>query len=484
MAPQNIELKTPANRLVIGDVGSGKTLVALMSLLSFLESFYKQNQADNIPYQIDVAFMAPTEVLAAQHYQKLQELIQTLDLNWLDSFLVTNKNRFFNNQNITKKGIEKYLENTLDYTNSSVAEIFRSPSPTSLKSESPTKTEKTTEKESKFDPKPRLTIWIGTQALLFLNKLNPALVITDEQHRFGVKQRQLLTNSSNQLEANLEQNFVYSSHFVSMTATPIPRTLALTVYGDLKASYVKKIATRTPIQTKIIEHKDFESRVLPVLKSKIELGQKVYVICPSIEADESGNPESQDLWTLADAKKMLQKYFKEEMISSLHGKLATKHDILEEFKNNPDQQILISTTVIEVGVDVWNATVMLILNPERFGLAQLHQIRGRIGRNDLPENFCFLLIDESHTAFLPRLRYLCQSTDGFEIAQEDLRLRGQGDLFGTTQSGQGEELTGLELDQYQIIRKTVDALNMVEIQTDFPKLAKYLEIEANQVWGE
>ena len=455
------QLKTPANRLIIGDVGSGKTLVALMSLLSFLESFYKQNQNDDLLYQIDVAFMAPTEVLATQHYQKLQELTQTLELDWLDTFLVTNKNRIQNNQKTTKKSIERYLENSSDYTNSPVAATTASPSPA---------------------PKPRLAIWIGTQALLFLNKLNPALVVADEQHRFGVKQRQLLTNT-NSLNQE-DQDFVYTSHFISMTATPIPRTLALTVYGDLKASYVKKIATRIPIQTQIVEHKDFETRVLPVLKAKIEQGQKVYVICPSIEADESGAPESQDLWALADAKNMLLKYFKESMISSLHGKLSTKHDILEEFKNNPIQQILISTTVIEVGVDVSSATIMLILNPERFGLAQLHQIRGRIGRNDLAENFCFLLIDQPHTAFLPRLKYLCHSNDGFEIAQEDLRLRGQGDIYGTTQSGQGDDLIGLDPDQYSVIRKTVDTLNMRQIDNDFPGLAKYLKNEANQVWGE
>ena len=331
------QLKTPANRLIIGDVGSGKTLVAMMSLLSFLESFYKQNQNDDLPYQIDVAFMAPTEVLATQHYQKLQELVQTLNLDWLDTFLVTNKNRIQNNQKSTKKGIEKYLENTLDYTNLPVATTTVSPSPSiSHKSKSskqqatqntstPSLNINTSVKSPQPQTKPRLAIWIGTQALLFLNKLNPALVVADEQHRFGVKQRQLLTNANSYNQEN--QDFVYTSHFVSMTATPIPRTLALTVYGDLKASYVKKIATRIPIQTQIVEHKDFETRVLPVLQAKIEQGQKAYVICPSIEADESGAPESQDLWALADAKNMLLKYFKEDMISSLHGKLSTKHDI-------------------------------------------------------------------------------------------------------------------------------------------------------------
>jgi len=468
----------PANRLIIGDVGSGKTLVAIMSLLSYLESFYHQSQSDGRAYQVDVAFMAPTEVLAAQHYFKIQELLPPLELDWLDVFLVTNKNRYFNGQKVSKKQIDKYLEDSLDFT------FFDKTA--DLKPDQKPKTDKTSKKTAPELPsKPRLCIWIGTQALLFLEKLNPAMVVTDEQHRFGVKQRQTLSSLTKPNSNTLNQTATtLAAHYVSMTATPIPRTLALTVYGDLQTSYVKKIATRSPIITKIIEQKDFEQKILPILQEKLSLGQKMYIICPLIENEDSSDPATENLWTLLKAKNLLSKYFKEEIITSLHGKLTTKHDILNEFKTNPLLQILIATTVIEVGVDVADATIMLILNPERFGLAQLHQIRGRIGRNDLPQNFCFLLIDEPHTAFLPRLRYLCQSNDGFEIAQEDLRLRGQGDLFGTTQSGQNEDLIGLSVEQYTAIRKTVDLINMGSVASDFPLLDQYLVTESNQVWGE
>ncbi len=480
----SLETRQPANRLIIGDVGSGKTLVAIMSLLSYLESFYQQSLKTGLPYQVDVAFMAPTEVLAAQHYFKIQELLPKLKLDWLDVFLVTNKNRYQNGQKISKKVIEKYLENSLDYT-------FYDKTPSS-KTQQKSKTSKAikseTDQADTISTKPRLCIWIGTQALLFLDKLNPAMVVTDEQHRFGVKQRQNLSTATNSNQLNqvtLSQTQLnFAAHYVSMTATPIPRTLALTVYGDLQTSYVKKIATRSPIETKIVEHADFEQKVVPILKQKLAAGQKMYVICPLIESDDSSDPSIQDLWTLLKAKNLLTKYFKEDIISSLHGKLSTKYDILEEFKNDKNLQILISTTVIEVGVDVAEATTMLILNPERFGLSQLHQIRGRIGRNDLPENFCFLLIDEARTAFLPRLRYLCQSNDGFEIAQEDLRLRGQGDLFGTTQSGQTDDLIGLNVEQYTAIRKTVDQINMTSVASDFPLLNQYLIAGANKVWGE
>jgi ATP-dependent DNA helicase RecG len=433
MKTQKIETGTPANRLIIGDVGSGKTLVALMSLLAFLESYHSQK----LEKPITVALMAPTEVLASQHYQKLLELSKTLELDWLDSLFISNKQKLLNNQKLTTKKVEEYLHS------------------------------------------PKLSFWVGTHALLFLKGFEPAMVITDEQHRFGVRQRQNLSNTTTK-----ENNQNLLAHYISMTATPIPRTLALTVYGDLKASYVKKIETRIPIKTAIVELENFENRVLPTIKAKLEIGQKMFVICPSIEADEDNPAQKDELWTLKSAKEMLEKYFDSSIISSLHGKLSTKNQILEDFKNSDTQQILISTTVIEVGVDVHEASIMLIFNPERFGLAQLHQIRGRVGRNDYPDNFCFLLADTKNILFLPRLKFLCSSNDGFTIAQEDLRLRGQGDIYGTTQSGQAEDLTGLDLKQYSKIRHIVDQIDFEKVQTEYPKLEKYLIAASNEVWGE
>ena len=210
----------------------------------------------------------------------------------------------------------------------------------------------------------------------------------------------------------------------------------------------------------------------------------MFVICPSIEADEDNPAQKDELWTLKSAKEMFEKYFDPSIISSLHGKLKSKNQILEDFKNSQTQQILISTTVIEVGVDVHKASIMLIFNPERFGLAQLHQIRGRVGRNDYPDNFCFLLADTKNILFLPRLKFLCSSNDGFAIAQEDLRLRGQGDIYGTTQSGQAEDLTGLDLKQYSKIRHVVDQIDFEKIQKEYPKLQEYLIKASNEVWGE
>jgi len=454
--------KTPANRLIIGDVGSGKTLVALMSLLSYLESFYVLSQKEKINYHIDVAFMAPTEVLANQHYQKLQELILLLKLDWLESFLVTNKVRMQNQTTITKLKLEKYFDKKLDFR------YFAS--------------KDSINKYKKFTTEPRLTLWVGTQALLFLPLLSPALVFTDEQHRFGVRQRQSLVNSS--VEELNQDLLVFTAHYVSMTATPIPRTLALTVYGDLKASYIKKINTRQPIITMIVEMKEFETKVLQILKEKINLGQKIYIVCPSIEAKEDQNEEQQSLWTVTETVKWLAKYFNPEIILSLHGKLNNKHDILSDFKNNKNYQILVSTTVIEVGVDVGTATAMMILNPERFGLSQLHQIRGRIGRNDLGDNICFLIADQPEILYIKRLRFLCTSLDGFEIAQEDLRLRGEGDLFGTTQSGVQDDLLGLESKQYVKIRQLVDSIDYEKIEKNYPRLHKYLGDGIKEVWGE
>lgn len=432
MKTPKIDTGTPANRLIIGDVGSGKTLVALMSLLSYIESYHYQNPEESI----GVALMAPTEVLASQHYQKLQELIQTLELDWLDTLFISNKLKLLNNQKITTKKIEDYLEN------------------------------------------PKFSFWVGTHALLFLKGFEPAMVVTDEQHRFGVRQRQNLSSATIGKAENL------LAHYISMTATPIPRTLALTVYGDLKASYVKKIETRIPIKTTIVEIENFENTVLPTIKAKLAEGQKMFVICPSIEADEDNPAQKDELWTLKSAQIMMEKYFDASLISSLHGRLAAKNQILEDFKNSETQQILISTTVIEVGVDVHQASIILIFNPERFGLAQLHQIRGRVGRNVYPDNFCFLLADTKNILFLPRLKFLCSSNDGFAIAQEDLRLRGQGDIYGTTQSGQTEDLTGLDLKQYSKIRHIVDQVNFEKIQKECPKLEKYLIEASQEVWGE
>ncbi|GAB4149526.1 MAG: hypothetical protein OHK0017_13690 [Patescibacteria group bacterium] len=430
----NYQLTKPANRMVIGDVGSGKTMVAFMSMLSYLESAYQNHHELSSKKSWITAMMVPTEVLATQHYQGLLKLKQTLELDWLNVCLLTNKQKLINGHKLTPKEFQKQ---TNELTQNGYS------------------------------------CWVGTQALLFKSDLIPDLIFTDEQHRFGVRQRQAMADAQQDL----------SAHFISMTATPIPRTLALTVYGDLDVSFVQRINSRKPISTSLVQLSEFEQIILPVLQAQLSAGRKVFVICPAIETKEEGDEED-NLWTLDKAEVFLRKLLPAVGTLKIHGRQKEKDEFLTKFRDDNSVQILISTTVVEVGVDVSEATVMLILNPERFGLAQLHQIRGRVGRNDYEQNFCFLITDEEAGKFIPRLQFLCKSQDGFEIAQEDLRLRGQGDLYGVAQSGAGSDMLGLEMDEYQQIREAINQIDFQNLEKDLPDLNIYLKQSADQVWGE
>lgn len=343
----------PMNRLIEGDVGSGKTVVALLAAQNVLEAGYQ------------VALMAPTEILAQQHYLTA---IKILPVNFQNNIaLLTSSQKIAN-------------------ANSS--------------------------------------LFIGTHALIQekLKFKNLALVIVDEQHRFGVKQRQAIKDKNPGVQV---------PHLLSMTATPIPRTLALTLYGDLDISIIKtKPVGRQAVKTYLVPEKKRQD-AYNFIKEKIALDQQVFVICPLIDESDKLGVKS----VAQEYKKLNEEIFPDLEIRFLHGKLKSeeKEKIMADFKANKFP-ILVATSVIEVGVDIPNATVMFIESAERFGLSQLHQFRGRIGRNNL-ESFCLLFTTDSSQQNTERLKALTKTSDGFELAELDLKLRGAGEVFGTRQTG-------------------------------------------------
>ncbi len=350
---------TPMSRLLQGDVGSGKTIIAIASLLIELE---KEQQG---------ALMVPTEVLASQHYKNL--------IKFLNPLLVSVELLTGNTPQKKRKEILTNLKNGM------------------------------------------VDILVGTHALfedkVVFNSLG--MVVIDEQHRFGVTQRNRLLNKGD------------NTNLLSMTATPIPRTLALSLYGDLDISQITELPPgRVPITTKIISEEELNKLFIRV-ENEIDNGKQAYVILPLIEDSEIMN--------LSSAKKIF-KYLSEEIflknkVGLLHGKLNSeeKNNVINSFVNN-EVNILVSTTVIEVGIDVPNASIMIIYNSERFGLSQLHQLRGRVGRGR-HKSFCYLVTSENNGLENKRLRVLEKSNDGFYIAEKDLELRGPGQLLGYKQSG-------------------------------------------------
>ena len=343
------------NRLILGDVGSGKTIVAFIALYMNYITGYQG------------VMMAPTEILAKQHYENMINLFKNFDLK-----------------------MELLTSSTLKKTRSDIIKRLASGD---------------------------VDVLIGTHSVLNDEIIfkNLGLVVTDEQHRFGVNQRNML-----QKKGKL-------SDVLYLSATPIPRTLALTLFGDMDITEIKsKPSNRKPIETKLFKNKDIKD-VLFMMLDEIKKGHQIYVVAPLIEDENETGME-----TVKELKNKIDTAFNHKIpIDILHGKLKNKdkEEIMNNFKLNKTK-ILISTTVIEVGVDVKNATMMVIFNAERFGLATLHQLRGRIGRNDL-ESKCILISDYD----TPRLKILEESNDGFYISEKDFELRGSGDLFGVKQSG-------------------------------------------------
>ncbi len=349
------------NRLVQGDVGSGKTIIAILALLMTAANGYQG------------ALMAPTEVLARQHFEKMTQMAKTYDLPFVPVLLVGS---------MTAKEKRDCCERIA----MGMANVV-----------------------------------IGTHALIQerITYRNLALVVTDEQHRFGVRQREALA------EKGLDP------HVLVMSATPIPRTLAMILYGDLHISVINELpSNRLPIKNCVVGH-SYRKTAYQFMQKEIANGRQVYIICPMVEAGEMEGLEN-----VTDYAGKLKTAFPADVqISSLHGRMkpAEKTRIMEAFARG-DIDILVSTTVIEVGIDVPNATVILIENAERYGLAQLHQLRGRVGRGK-EQSYCIFVSASTQKDTLERLSVLNKSNDGFYIAGEDLKLRGPGDLFGVRQSG-------------------------------------------------
>ena len=353
--------ETVMNRLVQGDVGSGKTVIALLALLSAVESGYQG------------ALMAPTEVLARQHAESIRELLSGLSMDVCVELLTGSMT--------AKEKREAYAR-----IESGEARII-----------------------------------LGTHALI-QEKVSFArlgLVVTDEQHRFGVRQRETLASKG------------LHPHVLVMSATPIPRTLAIIIYGDLDISVIDELpANRLPIKNCVVDE-SYRPKAYRFIEREVAAGRQVYIICPMVEE----NPEI-EIENVVDYTEKLQKELAPGIaIEYLHGKMkaAEKNDIMERFAAG-EIQVLVSTTVIEVGVNVPNATVMMVENAERFGLAQLHQLRGRVGRGK-HQSYCIFVSGSDSKDTKKRLEILNKSNDGFYIASEDLKLRGPGDLFGIRQSG-------------------------------------------------
>lgn len=356
----DMESDNVMNRLIQGDVGSGKTIVATLVLALAVLNGYQG------------ALMAPTEILARQHYISLSDTLSPFDINV--GLLVGS---------LTKKQKEKVLDNV---------------------------------KNREID------ILIGTHALIEDNVEfdNLGIVVTDEQHRFGVRQRAKLSTKGN------------NPDILVMTATPIPRTLALILYGDLDISIIDELPPgRQPIDTKAFEAKQRDFIYTNFIRDEIDKGRQVYVVCPLVEESEAIEAKAAE--DLKDELK--QKYFSDLNVEVLHGKMkpSLKDQIMNDFKENKIQ-ILVSTTVIEVGVNVPNATLMIIENAERFGLAQLHQLRGRVGRGS-HKSHCILIYSSKTNICKERMEIMEQTNDGFKISEKDLEIRGPGEFFGTRQHG-------------------------------------------------
>ena len=353
--------KKVMQRLVQGDVGSGKTIIAFLSMLDAAQAGYQS------------ALMAPTEVLAMQHYQNFTELCEKHGLH-IPVVLLTGS--------LTAKEKRRAYERMQLYHNAMI---------------------------------------VGTHALIQERAVydNLALVVTDEQHRFGVKQRESLFLKGAQ------------PHVLVMSATPIPRTLAIILYGDLDISVIDEVpAKRLPIKSCVVG-KNSRKTSYDFLRKEIAKGHQAYVICPLVE--ESEGLEAENVTDYAE--QITQQLPSGIVVESLHGKMKSgrKNLIMEQFAKN-EIQVLVSTTVIEVGVNVPNATVMMIEDAQRFGLAQLHQLRGRVGRGG-DQSYCIMINTTDSEKAKKRLEILNQSNDGFFIAAEDLKLRGPGDFFGIRQSG-------------------------------------------------
>ena len=375
---------TLMSRLVQGDVGSGKTILAFLAMVLTVENGYQ------------AALMVPTEVLANQHFEAFTKLMEEQGITSCHPVLLTGSTTLKEKRRI-------YGEIASGEAN----------------------------------------VIIGTHALIQEKVVyeNLGLVITDEQHRFGVKQREALTTRGN------------APHVLVMSATPIPRTLAIIVYGDLDISIIDELpAMRLPIKNCVVGT-SYRPKAYSFIEKQIRQGRQAYIICPMVEESEGADGEN-----VTDYTQRIREIFPSDItIGMLHGKMKPKekNQIMEQFASG-EIQVLVSTTVVEVGVNVPNATVMMVENAERFGLAQLHQLRGRVGRGEY-QSYCIFMQGNEQEENSKRLEILNKSNDGFFIAGEDLKLRGPGDLFGIRQSGQLEFRIGDIYQDADVLKAASDA---------------------------
>lgn len=399
----DMESKKCMNRLLQGDVGSGKTVVSIIASYKAVKS------------GMQVAIMAPTAILATQHLEEFNKILSKYNIK--SELLISS---------ITKKNKNEILEKL---------------------------------KNGEID------IIIGTHALLeenvIFNKLG--LVVTDEQHRFGVKQREKIISKGTNPDT------------IVMTATPIPRTLALILYADLDISIIDELPpNRKKIDTFAVT-KGLENRVNNFIKKQINEGRQVYVVCPLVEESEEINAKS----VMELAKKYKNDIFREYRVEYLHGKMKTKEKdtIMEKFKKG-DIDILISTTVIEVGVNVPNASIMVVENAERFGLAQLHQLRGRVGRGKY-KSYCILKYQGNSDVIKQRMKIMQDTNDGFVISEKDLELRGSGEFFGTRQHGLPEFKIASIYEDMEMI-KSIQSI-AIKILNEDPELKLEKNIKFKKV---
>lgn len=418
------------NRLLEGDVGSGKTIVAMGASLLVVNSGYQ------------VALMAPTEVLAKQHYQKFKEFLKEFKVKI--GLLTSSERRIFDGElegKISKKALRKILDYSFPL------------------------------------------ILIGTHALIQkdirFSKLG--LVIVDEQHRFGVEQRKKIITQTKNPEI---------PHLLSMSATPIPRTLALVFYGDLDISVIEEMPKgRKPIVTEVVTEKEI-NKVYRFIKEEIRKGRQAFFICPRIEEKEplpAENIKAKDLISLSEKlkaeikavkkeyKKLKEEIFPDLRIEMLHGKMKPqeKDEIMKRFQNR-EIDILVSTSVIEVGIDIKNASIMVIEGANHFGLAQLHQFRGRVGRYEY-QSYCFLIPDNFSPSTIERLKAMIKYNDGFKLAEIDLHLRGPGEFLGTRQSGLPDLIMKSLLNKNLIIKTRKEAEELLKEDFNFKKWPLFLK---------
>ena len=391
---ENMESDKVMNRLLQGDVGSGKTVVAMCAAYKAVKSGYQ------------AAIMAPTAILANQHLENFKKILDKLNIKC--ELLISG---------ITKKKKEDILNRL---------------------------------KNGEID------ILIGTHAIIEDNVIfkNLGLVVTDEQHRFGVRQRAKIAEKGNNPDV------------LVMTATPIPRTLALILYGDLDISIIDELPpNRKKIETFAV-NKNMTERVNNFIKKQIDEGRQAYIVCPLVEENEEMDLKSVEALYETYSKEVFPQY----KVEYLHGKMKQKEkdDIMERFKNGKID-ILISTTVIEVGVDVPNSNIMVVENAERFGLAQLHQLRGRVGRGEY-KSYCILKYEGKGETIRKRMKVMCETNDGFVISEKDLELRGSGDFFGTMQHGLPEFKIANLFEDIEMLKK-VQVVAMEILEKD-PKLEK------------